>query len=312
MSEPVTAQPDERESSLWTYNIESRDLYLTCLLGPAFGRQRTTLTESTPADRQPANIVRAGETLYAETASRFPPAAAVRLIRGLPLKVTQRTHITHTTEPWSGQAVPTRLRLTREIVDGPDNGPRVVDVEIDELTVTARGAIAELDRVSGASSRRVIDEYASRVVGEPVPDRAPSHPMPVFISYRLSRHDLAEQLHNSLQGYGGGAFVAPYLDKHELRAGGLRQQLREAIGARPVFFACATETFAQPGSVSAEELAFAQKAGVLIIPILVGSERPTFWSECKDSVSHIFADVREISPDSRSVGRLVELCLRSR
>lgn len=303
----------ERRSTLWTLHVGpagDQELWVSCLLGPAFGEQSTSMSDSFSADRMGPEATAACQNLYAEVAGSFPPPAPVPTPRGLRMKIVERLHVTHCVDPWPGQEEPAVIQLTRERVDGPNPGAVRNVLQLRGLSAISRQAIAIVDEFALAASRRFIDEYATRAVGQPIPDAAPPSRSRIFISYRRGHLELARTLHRALAGYGGGAFFDPYLDEHDLAAGEMERRFRDAISKSDLFLAIATATYAEAGSWSARELEIAVSERRLIVPLLIGDARPEAWPGWKQYASRFIASDADLTPGSPALDALATLCIR--
>lgn len=303
---------DERAGTLWTLHVlpdSALELYVSCLLGAAFGTEHTTISESYADEKMAPEQLAAARDLYTELAPRFPPLPATRAFRGLPIRIESRLHITHVLDAWANHPPAHMVQLTREIIGGAERGPLRVDVEIGALTSTGRRAIHVLDEFALAQSRRFIDAHGARLVGQPVPDAAPPRPWKIFISYRHLDRDVARQLHRAFVAYGGGAFFDPYLDEHDLGAGALERRIDEAVDASDLLVAVALEEYAAPETWSRRELERAQDRDALIVPVVVGDKRPRHWPEWNRYVAYRFPDAAAITEPSGDVGSLANMML---
>lgn len=286
------------------------EIYISCLLGEAFGSQETSLSHSMPIPNLDGRDQAAARDLYAETARLFPAAPRPRIVRGVELQTVSVLHISHHLA-WPNHPDEGRLVLTREVVQGPEQGAVPIELSISELSRSAQNAVGSLDRFAISTSRRLIDEAIQRLSGQSTPDPAPAQPWRIFVSYRRTDRDLARRVYDALGAYGGGAFFRPYLDDHDLRAGDLERRLEEGIDQSDIVVAIATRSYAPPESWSRREVDMARASRVPLIPLVFGSERPESWPGWKDNVAHEFDDRDELGAGSKAFGKLAALCLRT-
>lgn len=188
------------------------------MLAEALGLGDRTESASLAASQLGQSERAAADNLFTECSGSFPAAPPERVVRGMSLRATSVLHVTHALG-WEGQPDDSRLVLTREVVEGPDQGSRAAEVLVADLSETGKTAVGVLDRLGAATSRRLVDATIMRLSGTTAPDTAPDKPLGVFISYRFQDNRIATLLYDAFVAYGSHAFFRPYMDAHDLPAG---------------------------------------------------------------------------------------------
>jgi TIR domain len=193
--------------------------------------------------------------------------------------------------------------------------PTTGRVPILELSGAARSAIRRLD---GLATETAYDRFAglvSKAAKLPEGIQLIPRKRKVFISYRGSDLAAAEAIYERLKSYGHGAHFAPYLDRHDLALGDLRLHLQARIREADLFVPIVTDSYAQEGSISAEELGWARVKGTdrgehcFIAPIYIGTPK----SDVAHTLNHLvrlqILDLSQIRSQAKNGEDFLRMCV---
>ena len=158
-----------------------------------------------------------------------------------------------------------------------DAHPKEGGVPITQLSGASRAAVKRLDSKATEIAYERFGDLVSKAALLPPSVKLAPRKRAVFIAYRTPHSGAAQILHERLASYGNGTVFRPYLDKHELKLGDLRNHLKERIAQSDLFMPLVSNDYGADGSISAEELAWAHetataKGGVeqFFAPIFLG------------------------------------------
>lgn len=179
---------------------------------------------------------------------------------------------------------------------------------ISDLSSASQSTIRRLD---GRATEIAYEGFASRVRGlsslPPGLQLIPARRR-VFVAYRSSDQLCAERLHGIFAAYANGTAFSVFLDRHDVRLGDLAEQLRLEIDKADLFVPIVTGAYAQPGSISAQELEWARdaaaaKGGIerFFAPVFVGTPSTPVATELGHLKRLQVWNVADLSGTSRDI-----------
>lgn len=258
--------------------------------------------------------------LIDELRALVPPSPPVA-VGGVPIQLVGGFWaFSHYLEGWS-QAGPEQIEWVKDLRF--PNGNPVQNgtqgwIRVDELSDAARSALRRLDGFAIATAReRFAAKVAEASLAPPGVNILPQRTK-VFISYRRPDMQIARAFHALLGSYGHSAIFEPYLDLHDLELGSLRKQLRERIEIwADLFMPLVSDSYAAPGSISAEELGWALARAdntadsSFLAPIFIAQPGTEIAAELGDLLRGNIMDASEVTVANEGLRSFLVTCARA-
>lgn len=304
---------------LWTLHTYPAQqlLYVNAepeLKDPKVKEQLTQRMAREPVPLKSEDLRKAGQLLWAELSLRLPPKELTDTEAG-PIRGTVINHLTR--YAWPGRDRD-KIEWAGEL-DTADGGGRVATgqvadfADIDALSAAGRWAVYVLDGFAIEQAYRRYMEALTKLTGGTSAAAPPPRKFGVFISYRTDRSDVAEKVYDAFDRFGNRAFFDVFFAKHGTELGDWREQYKRRIHASELFVPVCTNEYAASGSVSAQELEWAQKCAgeghLYIAPAGVPTESPVAWPAWKDYHAMLPRQVSDYDPDGERFGSFGRICL---